>query len=71
MAAVPEPGSDLELLTAVTDSLEGALALIDQRPALSAGEQLAGIAIGVLRAVAPLLRSEVDRQLADVAGGKA
>lgn len=60
------PASELELIDAVVTSLDAALEHIDEQGEhLSAGDQLAVLAVGVARGLAPLLRSERDRMLAE------
>jgi hypothetical protein len=55
--------NDLELLDAVVTNLAGALDKIDGDSLLSPGEQLAVLAVAVVRGVLPLLRQERDAQL--------
>lgn len=55
---------DTRLLASVVGALDASLALIDARPGLTPGEQLATIAVGAVRALVPALHDELDRRLA-------
>lgn len=59
-----ERDPDTEMLDALVTALGDALALIDQRPALPPGEQLAALAVAAVRGLMPILRDELDRRLA-------
>lgn len=56
--------ADTRLLASVVGALDASLALIDARPGLTPGEQLATIAVGAVRALVPALHDELDRRLA-------
>lgn len=65
---------EFELLDAFVTSVEGALERIDEREKglepLPPGEQLAVLAVGVVRGCLPMLRDERDRQRAELNGGQ-
>lgn len=73
MAAVIEPGSELEQVVVISEALDAAIARLDAEPTMAPVSQLAVVGVAVLRAVAPLVRGEKDRMLAaaaKVAGSK-